>query len=141
MSKINILLSRLDKVRLSGNGTYAARCPAHDDKNPSLSIRELDDGRILIHDHAGCDVYSVLDAIGLNISDLYPDKLTDHHVKREKYPFPAADILRAISFEMIVVSIAVTSMLSGEPLNAVDRARLELAISRIQAAIHTGGLL
>ena len=40
------LLDRLDKVRPTGAGTWVARCPAHDDRGPSLSVRELDDGRI-----------------------------------------------------------------------------------------------
>jgi DNA primase len=42
------LLAHLDKVRRTGAGRWIARCPAHDDKSPSLAIRELDDGRTLI---------------------------------------------------------------------------------------------
>lgn len=136
-----ILLSRLDKVRQTGTGRWMALCPAHTDKSPSLSVRELDDGRVLVHCFSGCEVHAVLDAAGLIFADLYPANPIDHHVKREKSPFPAADILRAISFEMIVVSIAASSMLTGDPLNTFDRDRFQLAISRIQAAIHAGGLL
>ena len=32
-----------------------ARCPAHDDRKPSLSIRDADDGKVLVRCHAGCD--------------------------------------------------------------------------------------
>lgn len=135
-----ILLSRLDKVRQTGIGRWIALCPAHADKSPSLSVRELDDGRVLVHCFSGCEVHAVLDAVGLTYADLYPANPIGHHVKREKLPFPAVDILRAISFEMIVVSIAATSMLSGEPLNTFDRDRFQLAISRIQAAINAGGV-
>lgn len=34
---------------------WMAPCPAHEDKSPSLSIRDTDDGKILVHCHAGCD--------------------------------------------------------------------------------------
>ena len=36
-----------------GDG-WMAHCPAHEDKQPSLSIAERDEGRILLHCHAGC---------------------------------------------------------------------------------------
>src|SRR5689334_24396862 len=53
-------------ARKSGTG-WMAKCPAHDDRNPSLSIRELD-GKVLLHCHAGCtqaDVIGALKARGL----------------------------------------------------------------------------
>ena len=66
------ILSSLSKV--SGNGQkYKACCPAHEDRSPSLSLLFNKDGRILIHCHAGCEVSDVLAAIGLSLTDLYPD--------------------------------------------------------------------
>jgi CHC2 zinc finger len=135
-----ILLSRLDKVRQTGAGKWMALCPAHDDKSPSLSVRELADEIILLHCFSGCDVHDVVVAVGLSLSDLFPQKNLGHNARREKHPFPALDILRAISFELMIVSLATTSLLAGEPLNALDRARLELAIERIKSAIHAGGI-
>ena len=134
------LLSRLERVKRTGDGRYQARCPAHDDRGPSLSIRELDDGRVLLHCFAGCDTYAVLSSIGMSFDDLYPPRPLGHHAKREHRPFPAADILRTIAFEVLVVVAAGSAMLAGEPLNAVDRERLILAVSRIQAALTAGGL-
>lgn len=58
-------------ARLSGDG-WIACCPAHEDRSPSLSIREGDDGRTLIHCHAGCSVESICDAMGIRVSDLFP---------------------------------------------------------------------
>jgi putative DNA primase/helicase len=49
-------------------GSWTARCPAHNDRTPSLSIREADDGKVLVHCHAGCDqeqVIAVLRTCGL----------------------------------------------------------------------------
>ena len=40
--------------RKAGGG-WMARCPAHDDREPSLSIRDADDGKVLVRCHAGCD--------------------------------------------------------------------------------------
>ena len=34
---------------------WVVRCPAHDDRNPSLSISTGKDGKVLLHCHAGCD--------------------------------------------------------------------------------------
>jgi hypothetical protein len=44
------------------HGYGVARCVAHDDRTPSLSIRDGDE-RLLVHCHAGCDSRDVLDAL------------------------------------------------------------------------------
>ena len=46
-------LAAVLKARRTGRG-WVARCPAHDDRTPSLSIRETDDGRLLLKCFAGC---------------------------------------------------------------------------------------
>lgn len=56
----------------TGNG-WACRCPAHDDRNPSLGVSTGDDGRALLICRAGCPTTSVVAAIGLNMRDLMPD--------------------------------------------------------------------
>jgi len=48
--------------RKTGNG-WTAKCPAHDDRDPSLSISEASDGKILMHCHAGCEQGQVIDAL------------------------------------------------------------------------------
>lgn len=53
--------------RKAGN-SWVARCPAHDDREPSLSICDTDEGKVLVHCHAGCDqerVIAVLRSRGL----------------------------------------------------------------------------
>ena len=44
---------------------WMARCPAHDDREPSLSVRDTEDGKVLVHCHAGCEQSRVIDALGL----------------------------------------------------------------------------
>jgi hypothetical protein len=52
-------------------GSWMARCPAHEDSSPSLSIREGDDGRVLLHCFAGCPTESICSALGIKLSDLF----------------------------------------------------------------------
>ena len=54
-------IARALNARRSGAG-WIAKCPAHDDKNPSLSIRDAD-GKVLLHCHAGCTQGDVIDAL------------------------------------------------------------------------------
>ena len=138
---IDDLLSRLDKVRKTGPGRWIARCPAHDDKSPSLSIRELEDGRILIHCHCGCSPADVLAAVGLEFSDLFPsDSRAIGHANPERRPFPAADVLRALNREVLIVAAAAGFLLEGRPLSDEDRERLGLAFERIQEAVAYSGV-
>ena len=65
------ILSRLRGVRQNGSG-WTARCPAHEDRRASLSVGLGDDGRTLVHCHAGCSPESVMSAIGLTMQDLMP---------------------------------------------------------------------
>lgn len=69
---IEEILSRLEGVK-GGNGQYLARCPAHDDKRASMSVSTGQDGRILLHCHAGCTVPEILDALGMKEADLFPE--------------------------------------------------------------------
>jgi hypothetical protein len=135
---VDTLLSHLDGVRQTGAGRWLAKCPAHDDRKASLAVRELDDGRILVHDFAGCEVDHVLGAIGLTFDALYPQKRL-REGKPERRPFPAADVLRAIDFEALIVVVAASSLAKGAPLSDVDRERLSLAAARIAAAVRESG--
>jgi putative DNA primase/helicase len=53
--------------------SFKARCPGHDDKVASLSVSEADDGRALVHCHAGCATERVVEALGLTMRDLFPE--------------------------------------------------------------------
>lgn len=75
------LLSRLDSVKKSGRG-YLARCPAHADNSPSLSVTEGDKA-ILLKCWAGCDVREITNKLGLSLRDLFYDALPDRPQRRE----------------------------------------------------------
>ena len=69
MTPINNLLDKLPDASRSGAG-WKARCPAHNDRNPSLSISEAENGNVLLKCHAGCTTPAVVQAIGLEMADL-----------------------------------------------------------------------
>jgi hypothetical protein len=62
------VLDRLEHVRCTRKG-WIARCPAHEDRHPSPSVGVGDDGRILLHCFAGCEVQTVVAALGLEMAD------------------------------------------------------------------------
>jgi len=66
-------LAGLANARCSGRGRWLARCPAHDDRTPSLSITTGQDGRVLIHCWAGCRTSDILAALGIGWSALFPN--------------------------------------------------------------------
>jgi hypothetical protein len=70
-----VLAKFLDAKRGGGAG-WSAKCPAHDDRRASLSIGTGDDGRVLLHCHAGCSLDAILAAANLETRDLFPDKTT-----------------------------------------------------------------
>lgn len=67
------VLSRLHKAKRASGG-WVAQCPAHEDRNPSLSIGEGNDGRVLLNCHAGCTVQAIVSALGITEADLFPPK-------------------------------------------------------------------
>ena len=69
---LNRLLSRLNCVKSNGNG-FVAQCPAHDDRNPSLSVREAN-GKILLKCFAGCTTSKVCKAVGIDMRELFVEK-------------------------------------------------------------------
>jgi len=134
------LLSRLEKVKATGSSRWLACCPAHEDRTPSLALRELDDGRVLVHCFTGCSTAAILASVGLEFSDLYPERLTAHHTKSERRPFAAADVLRALEREALITQAAAQFVLEGRSLAASDVERLQVAVERIQQAVSLSGV-
>lgn len=128
------ILERLDGVRKTGSDKYVARCPAHADKTPSLSVREMSDGRVLIHCFGGCETEDILAAVGLTFRDVMPERLGDF--PRVRPAFTASDALQALARESGVVALAVANAVDRKPISEVDFARLTLAAGRISAALE-----
>ena len=129
---IETVISRLDGVRETAPGKYLARCPAHDDRSPSLAISEGDDGRVLIHDFAGCQTEDVLSAIGLTFSDVMPERIGQDHVyKPVRNRISAKDALSTLDHESIVVEIIGADFLEHKEIDDETWDRLGAAVQRI----------
>jgi len=130
------LLARLENVRKTGADRWIATCPTRPDNHPSLSIRELPDGRVLIHDFGGDAALDVLTAIGLDIAALFPEKLLlRRNYKAERRPFNVYDILKCIVFEAAIALDCANQLRAGKALSAVDHARLVTASARLVGAL------
>jgi hypothetical protein len=125
-------------VRRSGRG-WVAKCPAHADRSPSLSIAEGDEGRTLVRCFAGCDVTDVLAAIGLSLADLFPERVRDLSPlgrAQRREAVRTCDVTAAsavLALESLVVLIAANDTAQGKALDAADRTRLAQAADIIQA--------
>ena len=126
------ILSMLEGVRETGKDRWLARCPAHDDKSPSLSIRNAGD-RLLIHCFAGCDALDVVHAVSLELGDLFADRC-DYQTKSSRSRIPSSDALRAIDHEALVVVIIASDIQKNRTIDDEDFQRLTTATKRIGAA-------
>jgi len=93
---LEAILARLRGVRPNGNG-YIAHCPAHEDRKPSLSIRE-EGGKLLLHCHAGCSTEQVCSALGIELSDLFS---TNGSAKCIEAVYSYVDELNKLLFEVV----------------------------------------
>ena len=130
---IDKVLARLEGVKKNGHGRYLARCPAHKDRSPSLSVKETDTGLILVHCFAGCSVDDVIGAIGLDQSDLFPPRPETHAVKGERQ-FDAYQALRALADDAVLILVAARMVIKGERLIPSDMDRLSRSVANFQAA-------
>jgi hypothetical protein len=89
------LVKYLDRVSSTGSGTWRARCPAHADSNPSLSVKRGEGDRVLLRCHAGCSVAEILRALGFQFTDLFP-KVRGLRVVPAPYIPPVAEWLRGV---------------------------------------------
>ena len=118
------LLDRLDKVRQRGPDQWSACCPAHEDRGPSLSIKELLDGRVLLKCFAGCDVESVVGALGLSLEALFPPRAEQSGPaprRRLITPGQALEVLEAEAGFLVQCAVL---MANGDALGDESQERL-----------------
>ena len=70
------------QVKKYGNGKAQALCPAHPDKEASLTITQGNDGKTLLKCHAGCSSESVVLAAGLKMADLFSENRLSEERRR-----------------------------------------------------------
>jgi hypothetical protein len=128
MQKINELISRLQKVRKTGDAKWLACCPAHKDRSPSLAIKLSDSDKILLHCFAGCDVQSIVSSVDLELSDLMPERPQGYGRSKPNAPrFNKNELFDCLVFESTLLSLAIRKLLSGDDLAVQDLRRIEQA--------------
>lgn len=142
-----VLLSRLDRVRRVGQGKWIARCPAHDDRGPSLSIAETADGRLLAHCFSGCATLDVLGAIGLEFDSLFPERDPDdvgrskgwrsagaRDARQRTEAIPPRAALVAIRADAVEAAVMVSDVAEGRCTAESVRVKLWTIAGRIASA-------
>lgn len=131
------LLPRLEGVITTGKG-WRARCPAHGGKSASLAITEGDNGTLLVHCFAGCQVHDVLAAVGLQVGDLFVRRDLRSMTPSERSQLRQAALLprwkaalEVLVTEATIVLIGACQLADGAPLDDTDMTRLRVASLRI----------
>ncbi len=136
---LNILLTRLANVHASGSG-WRADCPCGHRSKGSLSVAASDSGAVLLHCFSGCTPHDVLACFGLDVGNLFPERISDpspeaRKAARETFRRNAwSSALSVLARESRIALIAVRDVLAGRALRADDAERLALAIDRIEQA-------
>jgi hypothetical protein len=129
MSKINLILSKLDRVKKISQDEWVASSPTRSDRSPSLYIKETPEGKILLHDFGGSTAEQICDAIGMDVSDLFAET---YDRQSTKYRFNAHNILTAMRTEVLIVSLSALDLSRNKKLKQVDLDRLLLAAQRLK---------
>lgn len=131
---IEDILPHLKKVRKTGPSNWIACCPAHDDKNPSMTLKQQPDGTVSVHCFALCGFEAIVASVGLGYGPWFPEKTEPH--KHVRAPYPAADILECIAEEAMIVWVVANDIAEGKEVPSVDRERINLANKRLQKAVE-----
>ncbi len=129
MIQTHTLLARLDGARQVGPDRWSAKCPAHEDRTPSLSIR-ITDEHILLFCHAGCEVSAILTALGLGWRDICPEpaipyqQALAHGHPRLRQRLSAID---AREWAKTLLLLAAADLEHGRQHSLHDRAAIEIA--------------
>lgn len=106
-----------------------ACCPVHDDKNPSMAIKD-DGDKILIRCFGcGAGAHEIVEAIGLTLNDLFSG---DQQYYQKPDKVPAKDLLECVRNEALIIYIAACRMSRGE--NDLDFERIKYAAKVIETA-------
>ena len=132
-SPIANVLGRLNAVHRTSGSKHMARCPAHDDGRPSLSVCEGNDRRVLLKCFAGCGVADITAAIGLSLSDLYPPS-TPEQRQTARRRASRQQALEEIGREATIVQVIATDVKESQAIDPETWGRLAEAARRIRAA-------
>lgn len=123
VERVTAALAAHGRAVQHANGRIMAQCPAHDDRNPSLSIKAVE-GQALLYCFAGCRTPDVLATLGMTEADLYDEKSATYRYEDGRTVRRRYDIKTGKK----------RFVQSGHRPDVVQLYRL----SRVTAAVHAG---
>ena len=134
MSALAKILDRLDRPKQTRPGQWVAGCPCCQSKRGRpISIRENDDGRVLLNPFCGCETGDVLAALGLTLADLFERPIANH-VPPSSSRISPRDLLQLLDEEILVAAIIAHDFLNKRALAETEWQRLAKAAARIGVA-------
>ena len=130
---IDLVLSRLGGSKPTTRDRWRSSCPACGGNKSALSVGIGNDDAVLIQCFKGCDVDAVVAAMGLQVHDLFPTKLTGSPALRRRGMLTAGQALDVIARECLLTWTAALNLANGHALTAMDLEQLMIASRRIQA--------
>ena len=134
-SNLQLLLSALKNVKPTGQNRWQALCPAHDDKDPSLSVSLVDEGKVLVKCHAGCKGTEIMSALGLPMGVLFhPDSTYFKDRTGFARKIRKQSQLSAVARDAMIVAMAAAKIRNGEEVSSADISALIDVSARCQKA-------
>jgi len=136
------ILSRLDGVRCCGPGKWQALCPAHDDRRPSLSVRE-GESAILIRCWAGCSLWAICETLAIKVGDLFYnaegwrlDRKAMERRHREKKRQEAVEHLKGLRIDTVREAERLLQCARGRDISAWSPDQLDAALNAVSDALE-----
>lgn len=128
-------IAHLVDAKSVGKDRFMGRCPAHEDKSPSLAIAQAPE-RVLLYCHAGCAYESILSALGLESKQLnyQSNSSIPRSLKVEGTLLPLRQFRETLDTQLRVCLIANQKRLRYEPLTSEEKSEEKLAIQRVVKA-------
>ena len=125
---INDVLSKLDGVKQVGSNKWKAKCPVHNDNNPSMTV-SVKDNKVLCYCFS-CQATGkdVAEAIGLPVSSLFADKL-----QADKSEWRRKKLLEVKASDEMFLKIYQSWEQAGKYIPWSDKKRYKIAINRVQS--------
>ena len=99
-----------------------------------MSIKEGAEGQVLVHCFAGCSAYEIVDAVGLQLADLFPDPVGQSAVvvKGNRRAFNARDAVEFMAKESLFVAACCVVLREHGALPQADKDKLMDIAGRLQ---------
>jgi len=137
---IEKILARLEGVIKTKPDQWKAKCPSHEDRNPSLGIKRGDDGRVLLKCWAGCGALDVVDSIGLELKDLFEQPIKQHSSSRNQIYPNYKEILKLLHHETTVIWIIASDFQKSKAIDDRDFVTLTRYVGNLNEVMRASNV-